>query len=430
MYHSVIGKRLVAAVKRRDGSDWDVRGFFNEVYVPLFYSSPRMLQNVGNSPFFQEFVVQRKSYSDGLRDACLAQVHAKVRDRAPDASFFLGGPAAGATDTTSGQVTSMPLPVTHEDVYASWIGAAAGLTVEGGLTLLIDADDVLTAVYDGWREYRRYLDQTPGVKPLQVNTWNGQWVTHRLSGRPGPFQPSVDKAGAKLETQPWVRLLFALSYHFCHRADAAGQALLAYVYSLGQMNTTVGFLRLNLPEVRRPVDLYSRLFTVPPGLPPAAFEDLYQTEVSFRAACLSTDVGLRALKPRDIFHAERSVPKPPGDGHPEKQLAFQIYQTWIIAMLNNKELLDRAQELAEALKRFRDSEERGKTRRPEMVRDLLEKRNRREFIEALTRLVEMDSCDLPLFEKTVDELISLSSDSVPLFLTLVRFKYAAATARR
>jgi hypothetical protein len=430
MFHSVIGKRLVDAVNRRDGSDWDIRGFFDQVYTPVFYSSPRMLQNVGNSPFYQEFVVQKKPYSDTLRDVCLAQVHAKVRDQAPDASFFLGGPAAGATNTTSGQVTSMPLPMTHEDVYASWIGAAAGLTVEGGLILLLDADDVLTAVYDGWTEYRRYLDQTPSVKPFQVNAWNGQWVTYRLGGRPGPFQPVVDKAGGKLETQPWVQLLFALSYHYCQRPAGGGQVLLAYVHSLGQTNTTVGFVSLNLPEVRRPIDLYSRLFTVPPGLPPAAFEELYRTEASFRAACLSTEVGLRALKPKDVFHAGDSVLKAPGEGQPEKELAFQTYQTWIIAMLNNKELLDRAQELAEALKRFRDSEERGKTRRPEMVRDLLEKRNRRDFIEGLTRLVEMDGRDLPLFEKTVADLLSLSSDNVPLFLTLVRFKYAAATAKR
>ena len=426
MYHSVIGKRLVECLNRRQGTHYSVDEFFDQVYVPLFFGSGRLMQNINNSPFDQAFTKQKKAFTDALRDECLAVVHTKAGTHAPDASFFLGGPAAGTTETTSGQVTSMRIPVTTDDVYASWIGAALGLTVQGGLTLLVNDDDVLLATYDGWGEYRRLLDQTPSLKPLQVNAWNGQWIANRM-GKPMPFQPAVDDRGEALRTLPWVQLMFALSYHY---REGPNRQLLAYVCSLGQTNQTFGFVRLNLPQVRRPVDLYYQLFTVPPGLPPAAFELLYETERSLRLACESAEIGLRALKPRDLFHAEKGVPKAPNSADQEKQLAFDTYQIWIIAMLNNKELLDRAAELAAALHSFRQRDDRGKTRNKQLVEDLLGKKNRRDFIEALTALLEEDAGNLELFERAVSDILALPVDNVPLFMILLRFKYAAATAKQ
>jgi hypothetical protein len=425
MYHSVIGKRLVTCVNQREGTEYTVREFFDEVYIPLFFANSRLLQHVNNSPFAQEFTAQKKAFTIELRDACLDKVHKKVENEEPDASFFLGGPASNATDGTSGQVTSLKIPISEEDVYASWIGAALGLTVRGGYTLLIDADDVLMTTYEGWREYRRFLDQSPKIKPLQVNAWNGQWVASRMA-KSIFFEPAVDKEGAALEMQSWVQLLFALSYHY---REGPTPRLLAYVYSLGQSNTTLGFVQLNLPDVKRLVDLYNQLFSVPAGMPAARFEALYQTEESFRVACTHTEIGLRALKPKDVFNAQRGIPKPPNAAESEKQIAFNTYQTWIIAMLNNKELLQRAEELAAALDHFRRQDERGKVVHKQMVEELLDQKNRRDFIDALTKLLEKDSSNCTLFERAVYELLSLSPDNVPLFLTLLRFKYAAVRAK-
>lgn len=427
MYHSVIGKRLVECVNRRDGTNYTVREFFDEVYIPCFFGSARLLQNVNNSPFDQAITKQKKPFSIDLMNACLDQVHRKVQEVKPDASFFLGGPAAGNLETTSGQVTSLPISIPAEDVYASWIGAALGLTVQGGMVLLINAEAVLLTTYDGWTEYRRLLEQTPKIKPLQVNTWNGQWVAHGM-GKDAMlrFQPSADKDGGALVTQSWVQLLFALSYHY---REGPTTLLSAYVYSLGQSNTTTGFVQLNLPNVRRLSDLYQNLFTVPAGMLPGSFEALYETEQGFRAACERTEIGLRALKPKDIFKAQADVPKLPGTTDPAKQLAFDTYQTWIIAMLNNKELLERANQLAGALDDFRKREERGKTTHKQMVEELLGKKNRREFIGQLAVLLEKDSTACDVFERTVEDLLSLSPDNVPLFLTLLRFKYAAVLAK-
>ena len=416
---------MVACVNRRDGTNYGIRDFFDQIYIPLFFGSARLLQNVNNSPFDQAITKQKKAFTPELASDCLKQVHKKVKEQVPDASFFLGGPAAGSAETTSGQVTAMTVPVSTDDVYASWIGSALGLTVQGGMTILIDSEDVLLETYDGWLQYRRLLDQTPKIKPLQINTWNGQWVRKKMAGEM-LIDPVVTADGSALETQPWVQLLFGLSYHY---REGPTRSLPAYVYSLGQSNTTLGFVQINLPEVKRLVDLYAHLFKVPAGMEPKAFENLYQTDQSFRSACARTQIGLKALHPKDVFSAEKGLPKLPNASDGEKQIAFDTYQTWIIAMLNNKDLLSLAEDLAGALCEFQKQGTRMTTGYQQSIKDLLEKKNRREFIEELTKIVDKDSSQSKLFERVVTELLSLSSDNVPLFLTLLRFKYAIAKAK-
>ena len=428
MYHAVIGKRLVECINRRDGKTYTMRSFFDDEYVPLFFGSDRMLQNVNNSPFDQAITKQKKPFTQQLKEDCLKQVHAKVQSQVPDASFFLGGPASGSTETTSGQVTSMRVPVSEEDVYASWIGAALGLTVQGGMILLIDAEDVLLATYDGWAEYRKYLDQTPKLKPLQINAWNGQWIAGKFSDDlwGGAWRPNLDKDNAALVTQKWVQLLFSLSYHY---RESLTRRLTAYVYSLGQSNTTLGFVQLNITEVEQLVDLYRRLFEVPNGMQHSNFVNLYETAESFRFACTRTEIGLRALKPKDVFNAEKGIPKAPINSDTEKRTAFDTYQTWIIAMLNNEEFIKRAEELAFALNQYGQQGTRLKTDNGRMVEELLNKKNKLGFIDELTKLVEKDSSHSELFDRVTNDLMLLSADKVPLFLTLLRLKYAIAKAK-
>lgn len=426
MYHSVIGRRLVECLNKRAGVKRTVREFFDEEYVPLFFGSERLLQNVNNSPYDQKFTKNKLPYSDALRDECTRAIHGKVSTLKPDASFYLGGPASGCVETTSGQVTSLAIPVTDEDVYASWVGAALGLTVQGGITLLIDSDEVLIETYTGWREYRRYLDQTPRVKPMQINTWNCQRLMSVFADEHLRFSAITDKSGEKLETQKWVRLLFALSYRF-RGSDTS--RLLAYAYALLQSNTTIGFLQLNLSACNYLADLYERLFTVPEGMPHASFANLYDTAESFYEAGTHSEIGLRALRPKDVFGAQRDVPKVPKATDKEKQISFDTYQTWIIAMLNNEKLLPLAEELAGILYNFQQSSSRLKTDDKQSVEDLLKKRNAREFIDALVPIVSADKANVSLYERVVGDVAMMPHDKVPLFLTLVRFKYAAAKAK-
>ena len=429
MYHSVIGKRLVDCINRRDGTAYTVREFFDTVYVPLFFGKAPMLQYVNNSPFDQALGKQKKLLTEELIKSCLGEVHGKAKNSEPDGSFFLGGPSAKKEDGTSGQVTAMRIPVLEEDIYASWIGAALGLTVQGGMILLVDADDVLLTTYDGWKEYRTQLEQTSTLKPLQINAWNGQWLVGKfLDNSWGlAWQPTLDKDNAALTTQKWVQLIFALSRHY---KETEVRRLTAYVYSLGQSNTTLGFVRLNIAEAEYLVNLHQRLFTVPEGMEAADFERLYDTAESFRFACGRTEIGLSALKPQDVFRGEKGVPAAPKSTESEKRLAFDTYQTWIVAMLKNEELLTRAEEMAAALYQFQQQDQqRLTTKKGEMVEKLIKTRSWKDFVEELTEILNENEGHSELFNRVVSDLATLTSDKVPLFLTLLRFKYAFVKAK-
>ena len=292
MYTAYIGRRLVDLINARDQTSRTVQEFFDEVYFPLFFDSDRYLQHVNNSKFDQAYKQKSKiPLTATVRTNVLSAQHLRIQNDAPDGSFFLGGAAAEATAGTSGQVTDIKLPITPEEVYASWIGAALGIGVSGGLNILADADEVLLALFDGWRQYRMYLNATPNLKPHQINTWNGWWLTVVFARRFDPNHPfaerhpevKTDKATgvASIETQKWVNVIFALA-----RKLLQLDSLTTYVYSLSQMNTTVGFILVSLPQiVRVERDLYRQLFAIQGDLKEDSLGDLYNTELGFQKAC-------------------------------------------------------------------------------------------------------------------------------------------------
>lgn len=432
MYTAYIGKRLIECLNRRDGTNYTAEAFFCQVYFPLFFGQERYLQNVNNSPVDQAY--KNKKTTPLTREVlrgCLEKIREKAQSGTADASMFLGGAATNTTDTTSCQVTNLARAVSAEDVYASWIGAAVGVGIEGGLSLLIDADEVLIALYEGWARYRAMMDQTPVLKPMQINTWNGRWLTWRLGKDWYPerslFEPKLDGAKqiAAYETQTWVQLLFALSYFY---REEERRQLTVYVYAFRQMNRTLGFVRLQLPQVRRLHSMYERLFTVPEGMPAAAFEELYNTEFGFQKACQFVEIGLRAIEPKGLTpFLKGELPRPARATPPEKQLQLQIYQTWIIAMLNNEKLIKQTEEVAAALHRIAQSAERGKMGNRRSVEDVLVAKDRRRFIEALAKVAEVDGENAALWNRVVNETVMMPVASVPLFLTLLRFKFVVAS---
>ncbi len=193
-------------------------------------------------------------------------------------------------------------------------------------------------------------------------------------------------------------------------------------------------MQLDLPRVASLFDLYVHLFGMPEATggidPKRLFEHLYTTEFSVYRACQEGSIGVRALEPealRQYMRGDVSLPKPPAAGSPEKAVSFNIYQTWIIAMLHsNDKLLDLAQRTAEALYTRATNDDRGKATSQRAVEDILKASRLREFIERLTPVVSSDDSDL--FDCLVGEMMQMSSSDVPLLLTLIRFKYAVARA--
>src|SRR5699024_5740019 len=110
-------------------------------------------------------------------------------------------------------------------------------------------DEVLWEVYQGWEVYRKYLSQTPNIKDKQIETWNGQWLDfssrkHKTSDFP-ELPTSKVQGKIAISTISWSKVLFSFSHLFPKKE------LLIYAYGLSQTNTTLGFIKVILPQFRK-----------------------------------------------------------------------------------------------------------------------------------------------------------------------------------
>lgn len=473
MYTPLIGRRLLDRANLRDGTPGRTPAeFFVGEFHRLVFDDEQYLMPAGNSKFGQ-LVNNRKKHRaaaeregrpwDGaerarLRAEALDDFHAVAAEATePQSHLVLGGYARGAEGTTSGQVTGIDHAADADDVYLSWIGAAAGAGVSGGLVLLLDHDTVLDAILEGWTLYRRVLTETPGLKANQLETWNGQWLRHRFSSRYDPTDPTLfatqggvidaKKSPSQLTTVPWARLLFALG-------GALGDAPVpAYVYSTGQTNTTLGFVRLDLGATGRIRESYRTLRgfyrdmfgDAVDAVPPDRLDTVYDAGRGFVWVCAEGTVGVRAFEPhklRDFLPGGRDRhPKPVGPADAQTPL---LYQTWIHAMLGDQQsaLYDRAHQTAERFLAFETGAIGGKTNLKKSVKEVLKASSIQDVVDKLTQIADdvqdaskADLSDTQIAETLdaldglVRDLLSLDYERFRLFLALLRFQVALLRGR-
>ena len=417
------------AYNKKHDTNYDAKSFFVDVYYPLFFDSNKYLQWVTNSPFVQMKKGQKvETLTSDERKEKLQEFIAKVDEsKSPDSSIAPGFPASEEKEfaTTSGQVTNMDLSVSKDDYYLAWIGSSLGIGLQGGLSILFSNFEILLDIFEGWKLYRKALDENQKLKGNQVNTWNGQWLTHRYdkgnyyAEQPiagfNPFETSKDGM-MSIATQTWTKLLIGITRQF------SSPKMMGYVYNFGQTNTTLGFIPFNLEHIKRPIELYQRLFSEEEG---RKAEELWGTEKGFRACCQKGAIGIEAMQPKGLkqyMTSDKGVKLPKYD---EKQIiSFHTYQIWLLAMLNNQEMWDKSLEFAKALKSYAESGKKGRTTNSRQIDEVLGATNKRSFMEALSNIAS-DISGIETIQEIAMTVNSMPTDNVPYFLTLVRFHAAA-----
>lgn len=468
MYTPLIGRRLLDRANVRDGRDRSPADFFDEEFFPLVFGHDQYLMPAGNSKFGQ-LVNNRKKHrataeKEGrgwdeaekrrLRLGALADFHEVAAEATePQSHLVLGGYARGSDGTTSGQVTGINHQATANEVYLSWMGAATGAGVGGkpNCVLLIDHDDVLDAVLEGWALYRDVLETTPNLKANQLETWNGQWLRHRFSAAYQPEDPTAflhnvintKEPPYNIETVSWARLLFSLG------RKIGDEPVSAYVYSLGRMNSTLGFVPLHLGATGVLRESYATLHDFYHALfgdadfnlvTPNKLDEVYDAGLGFARACAQGVVGLRALQPAKLYDflpdGKNKQPQPVNPADAQTPL---LHQTWIHAMLGDQKdtLLERATKTAEMLLDFETVAHGGKTNLKNAVKEVLGASTLHALIAGLSDIAEsvQDASKTKLTEveigetlDTLDALVRASLDLSPerfgLFLALLRFQVA------
>lgn len=428
MITSYIGSVFLEAYNAREGTDYDGKRFFTEVFHPLFFDHEKYMLWPSNSPFVQG-VKKGKPFTPAERAEKLNVLLNSIDTTTQaDASIALGYPAAGVTGTTSGQVTGMKMPLESEDYYLSWIGVALGIGVSGGWAILFDKAEMLLSVFDGWKHYRTLLNGVSQTEGNKILTWNGCWIQHRYDTDMSfdPKHPTDDflphekvSRGEKtgFDTVGWAEIMQGIARYF------PKERLMGYIWKLGQTNETIGFIPFELPEIVRPLDMYVKLF----GMDSAGkARALFGTAVGFERCCQRGSIGIFAMEPkglRDIMTGRKALKYKPDDE--QNKITFQTYLTWILAMLNNEERWERTREIAEMLHRYAADTTRGKATKSNEVNNLLtESPSRQKFLNNLLPIIE--GTDDKAAVLAIAELIDKTpADYVPYLVTLIRLHYAA-----
>lgn len=441
MITSVIGRQFLAAYNAAHGLQLSVAEYFEERFIPLFFDHPKYIMHGGNSrlsnpPF------KKGQYPDAAdRSKRIGELLKFIRED-PAGSSPMGFPSTDILATTSGQVSGATMPVSADEVMLSWVGGALGVGVQGALSMLIPVPEVLLLIEKGWHVYRRRLTNQQELRPNQVNTWNGQWL-RAYQVNPNLVADelmlsdafSVDKGIMSAETAPWTDVLLAL----VKLLPPAARTQTVYVYNFGQTNTTVGFVPVDLVGIRRPFDLYRKLFGDGEYTSNRSFiQNLFGSGFGFRKACQAGAIGTYALLPkglRGLMPATKPGEKTklPDFSKNDNSLTvtYHVYISWLLAMLNDDTLWSRAEEAADLLVLHRGAGKKLSRGNANAVDDVLQASNRRNFIAALTQVVENAPADtLDKFKSLAQRVDTMPPDNFPYFLTLVRFCYALADRRQ
>lgn len=432
MITTAIGRMFLEIYNETYGTNYDARTFFVEKFYPLFFDHNKYMMTGGNSPLenpklsWEKMIRGSVTYETAeQRKQRFVKLMTKIDECEPDMSIARGFSSADVLATTSGQITDMDLSLKEDDVFLSWLGDGLGVGVQGGFSILFCDKSILMDVFKGWKYYRLMLDNTQNAKGNQINTWNGKWLSHYYNDdmydESNPIQGldvfTQNKDGIlSIETLNWTDVLVKLA-----RKDKAKQ-LMGAIYSIGKTNTTIGFIPFELDKIRKPRQLYKQLFANIKGK--QNVDGLWGTAFGFRTACTKGVIGVEAMEPKGLRPYITKGTMPKTAKNEEQTINYNVYKTWLLAMLNNDALWDKSQQLAHLLmEASTDKSKEISTKSKNLVNNVLGSTNKKQFINCITEIVPLVS-DKKTLTDIVRDIHNMPNDNVPYFLTLLRFQYA------
>ena len=429
MITATVGRLFLEAYNEKYGTRYDPRSFFIEKFYPLFFDHHKYMMTAGNAPLenpkisWDAMLTGKQEWEtpDKRKDRYCKTIE-KMDSSEADSSIARGFPSLDDMATTSGQLSDMNISLGQEASYLSWFGDALGVGVLGGFSILFFDKNILLDIYEGWQYYRAALEHTTLLKGNQINTWNGQWLKHYEDPDFSPESPMSDfmpydnsKEILSVSLLSWTRILIAILNKY-EKIQS-----MAYIYSIGQTNTTIGFIPFDISGIRRPLGLYKKLF----GAGQVRMsETLWGTAIGFSKSCKKGVIGVEAMKPKGIEEYMRKGTVPKSANSEEQKINYNVYQTWLLAMLNNEGLWDKSQKMADLLMAAStDNNKKISTKSSNLVDNALKAINKKQFINAITDVIPMVS-DVDSLVGIVKDVNDMPSDNVPYFLTLVRFQYA------
>lgn len=357
IYSAVVGKKLLELYNKKNNMNLTAKEFFIDVFYPVAFSYPnKWIITVGNSKLsYPVFSPAKVGYPDEKSMEKRLNNFIKSIDNNPKKSVGIGFPANDLMATTSFQNIDSGFYIDSETNYCSWIGGALAVRVSGGFSLFFEDDDILWKIFNGWFEYRKTLNENDLLKGMQVETWNGQWLASQYNTRNKNivYHDILNNNTDNLEaitTIKWTTLLLRLAMHYPNRN------LVCFVSLFGQMNSTVGYIHIKLPEIKKPLDFYIKMFGNNKFFNNVnKIERVFNFSQAFISACRTMQIGISQLELVGIQYLldkEKTFDKfikKLDKNDTDIRTVVDVQKTWIGGMMNNSELIELAKPFAQIL---------------------------------------------------------------------------------
>lgn len=194
---------------------------------------------------------------------------------------------------------------------------------------------------------------------------------------------------------------------------------MTYLCRLGKMNETFGFVQFYLKQILRPIEMYVFLFGMN-NVKEA--EVLWGTEIGFEVACGAGVIGVKAMQPKGL--QEFLTPEKGKKVLNEKnKINYQTYISFIMAMLNDKELFRKTQKLVKLLQQVSVNEAGSiSTKKYNLVKNLLNSKTKVQFLDSVSNISPYVE-DKDILRDCIEDVTCMSKENLMLFFSLLRVQF-------
>jgi len=419
MIISYYGKKFLKKYNEVEKKNLTPKEFFVNVFYPLFYGGEKSLMFVQNSPFSNP-ANKKKSNEEKLK-----LFFDKIENEVFDSSMFVGGYAEGLTSTTSFNVSTEYNHIIDEDeVFYSWFGHALSLKFKG-IDFLFDNENILYDIHLGWKRYAELLfdPMYKEFKGSQISTWNTHWLNNLYSTMPAKrFNPLENKSkDNRLESISWVKLLFYVSIKYPE------SIINTYAYKFSQTNETYGTIPIETKKIDCLLKFCQEYFGENNSLDYSGYENILGTGYSMEKICELGSIGMIALKPEllkmEEYHnksieVQKKIKKLYGEAI-ENEFNYKLYNIYLMAKLNMKDIQTDVIKIAESLYDFQyDTRKNSKT----LIDDILTTTNMSGFQKNMAEIMRVCSEQkLPQYVEVFTKFMNLAISDETKLADLIHF---------
>lgn len=416
MYQIETGERFFKKYKELNDYKGSPKDFLKEILFPLLYVEDRHLICVINDPFF----VGKKAYNKSKNPKVISETapqnyFSRLEKKDTSMTTTIGGHPTSNLATTSGQKPEY-MELDEDSICFSYIGESLTLCINGGYSIAFFNESLLMTIFDGIKEYRKFVEENRDFKDSQIKTWNTIYLMsilkdcsiQELLANYREDKITKGKTVRMLTTVNWVDLFSELSISE-YKIDMIS------VSNLGQTNETYGLITVDFENVKSFKDFYRKIYDNDFLLKNQKLIHEYLTHNKYFINFLKQPkIGSKMFYQED--YQKSDIEKK----NFNKEIYFKNKKISAMTELNNTDAFKSAEQLAKILKEYKAIDKGSLRTNIAKVDDFSKSKSKTEVIKALSVIIkDFDEQKKESVKEFIKKMDSMDNNKFNYFLSLV-----------